>query len=267
MKKITWAFVCLVSLAVLASCRHKPEHPEPSIEIITEEGFLHNGDVVNMGMEYAYGFRVASNAETQVELSRLYIVCGKEILYDAPINGTEFEHRGSVYITPESKGIVGSAEIIATVTDADGEVNTATIKVDINEDENLTVYDFQWNRHGGQAATGNLAQLGLQWQINANKREIYAVITPLDDALLYRFDENVPNVWNTVKTHSDKANLFTENLEPISELRAVSCTSPEKVYDIVIGTIYNGETHLIHITRSTSYTFKGTDVTIYGQYK
>ena len=266
MKKLAWAFVCLVSLAVFAGCRHKIQNPEPSIEIITDEGFLVNNDNVTLGVEYPYGFRVASNAETQAELSRLYIVSGEDILCDTTISGTEFEFRGSIYFTIQSRELVGSAEIIATVTDVDGKTNQANIKVDISQEDSLPVYDFQWNRHGGQPATGNLEELGLQWKINANKNEVYAIITPLDGASLYRFNEN-DNVWNSVNTATQKAALFTENLEPISVLREVSCSAPEKDYNIVIGTIYNEETHLIHITKSMAYTFKGTDVTIVGQYK
>ena len=94
------------------------------------------------------------------------------------------------------------------------------------------------------------------------------MITPMEGATMYRFDLNGRDVWNTVVTAADKATLFgDETLEPITDLREVSCTAPEKEYDIVIGTVYNGETHLIHITKSTVFTFKGTDVTITGQVK
>lgn len=269
MKKLVLALVCFVGVAFFASC--DPDvvlNPEPSIAILAEEGYLADGDVIDMEVEYPYGFRVASNAETQVELSNLTIVCNGSTLCDTTISGTEFVYRGTIYFTnADDSRDVFDAEIIATVTDANGKTNKASIKLGVNEAVLLTVTDFTWNRHGGQAATGGLEELGLEWKLNALK-EIYAVITPMEGATMYRFDEGVRDVWNNTVTVADKATLFgDETLTPITELKEVSCTAPEKEYDIVIGTVYNGETHLIHITKSTVFTFKGTDVTITGQVK
>lgn len=279
MKKLALALVCLVSVAFFASCDPEDiiQDKQPSIEILTGEGYLQNGDVVDMYEVRDYGFRCASNPNTQAELARFVITStistGEadeepivEEVCDSLISGTEFTYYGEVYYEWAEKDIVAFAEITATVYDVDGNSNKVSLKIDINESEELTPVDFTWNRHGGQPATGNLAELGLEWKINA--KEIYAVITPMEGATLYRFDDETGrDIWGSVVTASDKAALFSEGHEAIEDLREVSCTAPEKEYNIVIGTIYNGQTNLIHITKSTVFTFKGTDVTINGQYK
>ena len=269
MKKLALALVCLVSVAFFASCdpTNIVENPEPAIQILTGDGYFYDGQVIDYGKYYTLGFRVASNAETQEPLKSFVVnyVSGEYsgVLCDSVISGTEFVYEEDWAF--EAKDIVANIELTAIVTDAAGKTNSMTIKLDLNEEEELTPVDFTWNRHGGQAATGNLADLGLEWNMNA--KEIYAVITPVDGAVLYRFDQAGRDVWNNVVTASDKAALFSEEIEPIADLREVSCTAPEKEYDIVIGTFYNGDTYLIHITKSSVFTFKGTDVTIVGQYK
>ena len=269
MKKLALALVCLMGVAFFASCDPDViDNPEPSIVTLTEEGYLTEGQVIDMGVEYLYGFRAASNPMTLKNLAKFVVTCDGTVLCDSVISGTEFEFVGSIYFTNQEndREIVGEYEIIATVTDEAGKTNSASIKISLNEEEALVPVDFTWNRHGGQDATGGLEDLGLEWNYNA--KEIYAVITPKTGATMYRFDLDGRNVWNNTVTVADKAALFAdETLEPITELREVSCTAPEKEYDIVIGTVYNENTYLIHITKSTVFTFKGTDVTIEGQVK
>ena len=260
MKKLALALVCLVSVAFFASCDPKVEHPEPSIAVIAEEGYLTDGQVIDMYEVYNFGFRVAANAETQKDLAKLVVSCNGVNICDSVISGKEFVYRDIIMFTDEEKEIVGEAEIIAIVTDAAGQTNQATIKVELNAEDYLEASDFTWNRHGGQDATG-LEPFGLKWERNA--KEIYAVIEPLDDALLYRFDAGV---WDRVQTEADLAALLTE-ATPIDQFKEVSCTQPEMEYDIVLATTYMGFNYLIHVTHSEVYTFKGTDITITGQYK
>ena len=75
-----------------------------------------------------------------------------------------------------------------------------------------------------------------------------------------------PETWNNTITDVDKAALFTEAIG-VSQFKEVSCTAVDKDYDIVLGTRYNGEYRLIHVTHSHVFTFKGTDVTITGEWK
>ena len=272
MKKLALALVCLVSVAFFASCDPTTvvENPEPSIAIVADSGYLYDGQVIELGVEYPYGFRAASNAETLKELAKLEVTCtvGDEIsiLCDTTISGTEFVFNGVIYFegTEENREIIGTATITATVTDAAGEKKSTSLEVSINEEENLVATDFSWNRHGGQEATGGLEELGLQWTSNA--REIYAVIKPLEGATLYDFSAG-RDVWNSITTKAEKAALFSEASNPLEQFKEISCTAEDKDYDFVLGTVYEGEYYLIHITHSHVYTFKGTDVTITGQVK
>jgi len=265
MKKLALALVCLVSVAFFASCDPTITNPEPSIAILAEEGYLTDGQVIDMDVVYPYGFIATSNPETMKELSRLVIVCGETTLCDTTISGTAFTYKGEIYFTnnDEERDIVFSAEIIATVTDVAGNTNRASIKVDVNEEIALVPVDFIWNRHGAAPATG-LDVFGLEW--NSNTKDVFANITPKIGATLYEFE---PGIWENINTEIEKAALFNnEQLVGIETFRKVSTYYEHNDYDFVIGTTYNGQNHLIHITANELYTFnKGTDVTIYGQYK
>ena len=76
------------------------------------------------------------------------------------------------------------------------------------------------------------------------------VIKPLEGATLYRFDNS--EVWGDTKTDLDKIALFSELPLSIAQFNDVSVTAASQTYDIVLGTIYNGENHLIHVTGSTA---------------
>ena len=87
MKKLALALMCLVSVAFFASCDKDPiipidpviTHPEPSIVIIAEEGYLYDGQVIEANQVYPYGFRAASNDSTKKELrSSIKLACSIE---------------------------------------------------------------------------------------------------------------------------------------------------------------------------------------------
>lgn len=263
MKKLALALVCLVSVAFFASCDPTIQNPEPNIAILNEEGCLLGGEVLDMNEVYTYGFIATSNSQTLKELTNFVIVCGETTLCDTAISGTEFKYKGEIYFTNKGSKDVTPLQIVATVTDAAGNTATATIKVDINEVEEVELVptEFTWNRHGGADATG-LEEFGLQWTSNT-KEEVFANIRPLDGAALYEFD---PSVWDATTTDLEKAALFSELTFGISVFRGVSCNASAD-YDYVIGTTYNGENHLIHITRAEVHKFKGTDITITGEAK
>lgn len=263
MKKLALALMCFASVAFFASCDPVVQNPEPNIAILTssEVSYLTDGQVIEVNEVYPYGFIASSNPETMKELASLVVKCGETILCDTAISGTTFTFTGEIYFE-ENREIIGNAEIIATVKDAAGETNSASIKVNINKEDNLEPAEFTWNRHGGTAATG-LEEFGLQW--TSNTKVIYANIRPLDGATLYKFD---PEVWEATTTEAQKAALFTEQVAGISVFNEVSCDATHD-YDFVIGTTYNGENHLIHITKAvvTPVTGVGTDITITGEAK
>lgn len=269
MKKLVLALVCLVSVAFFASCDPDPvvTNPEPSIAILETDGYIQNGDVIDLDVDFLYGFRCASNAETQEELSRLVIICQSEafesdfLLCDTAISGTEFVYEGSLYI--EAKEIIGEAEIIATVTDAAGKFNKASIKFSINYDDSLEAVPFAWKREGSNPGEG-LAELGLKWVKNVDAKEAFAVIEPVEDAILY----SVPSEkWDEITTEEELDALFSDGgaASPIKDYRGVSAWSSH-TYDDVIATWYDGYYYLIHITKAT-VTNKGTNIVIEGEWK
>lgn len=267
MKKLFMALVCLVSVAFFASCDPDPviTNPEPAISVLETEGYIQNGDVIDLDVDFLYGFRCASNAETQEELARLVIICSSEafesdvLLCDTAISGTEFVYEGSLYI--EAKEIIGEAEIIATVTDAAGKFNKASIKFSINYDDSLVAVPFQWVRANGADGTG-LAELGLKWE--KNLKDVYAVIEPVEGAVLY----SVPaEKWDEITTEAELDALFSDGgaAEAIKDYRGVSCTASH-TYNDVIATWYEGYYYLIHVTKCT-VAERGWYFTIEGEWK
>lgn len=261
MKKLALALVCLFSVAFFASCDPDITNPEPSIQALQGEEYIQDNDVVDLDTPYAFGFVVASNPQTNKDLASLVVKIGDMEWANKDLTGLkEFTYIDTVE-WGLAKDIVYTDIITAVVTDADGKTATATLNVSVNQPAlPLEVADFTWNRHGGVPGTG-LDEFGLEW--NSNAKEIYAVITPVEGAQLYKFD---PEVWENTTTSVQKAALFSE-APSISQFKEVSCTAQDKDYDIVLGTVYNGEYRLIHVTHSHAFTFKGTDVTITGEWK
>ena len=280
MKKLALALLCLVSVAFFASCDPTVEHPEPSIAIITGEdcvtGTIDNPQLISMTdlTNWRFGFHVESNAETNKELASLKVTYNYSYVddetgepttsvYDTIVNlagKTSYDYID--YVFDQAKEIILGVVVNATVTDADALVNTANIAYNIDmPDMPLETYDFLWNRHGAAAATG-LAEFGLKWTRNGAKED-FAIIEPLEGAKLYQFQ---PEVWETVTTEMGKAALFSEMPFQIESFKGVSAWTGHD-YDFVLGTTYQGENYLIHITKSVVSSFKGTDITITGQWK
>ena len=274
MKKLALALVCLVSVAFFASCDPENiiQNPEPSIATIVADGYLYDGQIVEADQMYPYGFRVASNAQTQKELSKLLITCNGQTLCDTAISGTEFTYRGEIAFYPNKDGreIVGEAEILATVTDVAGKQNFASITVAVNKEETLEVTDLEWIRTGNvveEATATKMAILGLQW--TGSYRDIMATIKPLTDAKLYVLDESV---FETVNTETELAVLFSDLLEngtPVESYRNISATASADYHDVLAVITEDGSPYLIHITHAKIENLGsfGTKITITGQFK
>ena len=269
MKKLALALVCMFSVAFFASCTQEITDPEPTISVITDEGFVKSGDVVDINQEFVYGFQMASNTQTKKELKQLSITATLIDLEGNETTGTEeiislagmteYRYIDSIYYELD-RDIIGSVRYDATVTDVDGKTNSAVLTLTINLPAMpLEAADFTWFRHGSNDGEG-LAEFGLEWKSNA--KEVFAVIKPIEGATLYSFPAET---WNEVTTNIEKAAAF-ENAFSVTDFRGVSAWST-KDYDYVIGTIYNGEYHLIHITHGTVVGSGPTDITITGQAK
>lgn len=272
MKKLALALVCLVSVAFLASCDPTITNPEPQIVAETGNGLLVNNQVVDLGVEYPYAFRAASNAQTMKPLSRMEVSCTYNdqvfVICDTTITGTEFLFEGVVYF--EQREIVGTAELIAKVTDAAGQTNTASIKVDLNKEETLEISDLEWIRNGAvveEATATEMATLGLQW--TGSYKDVMATIRPLTDAKLYVLDGSV---FETVNTETEKAAFFADLQETgttVESYRNIT-TNNSADYDDVLAVIApDGFKYLIHITHAKieSLGSFGTKITITGQFK
>ena len=274
MKKLALALVCFASVAFFASCQQEITNPEPTVSVITDEGFVKNGDVIDVEQTIVYGFQMASNSQTKKELKQLSVATyfinleGVEELQEEEIvslaGKTEYRYVDTVYYEVTTRDVMGSIKTVATVTDVDGKINTATLTLSLNEPaEPLEEADFTWFRHGSNDATG-LEEFGLEW--TGNGKEVFAIIKPVEGATLYAFD---PDTWNEVTTDVEKVAAFTEGIHGIlSDFRGVSAWKT-KDYNFVIGTLYEGEYHLIHITHGQvdNNGSAGTDITITGKAK
>ena len=276
MKKLALALVCFASVAFFASCTKPVENPEPSIAVKTGENYVYDGQTVDIGQNYTLGFRAASNSQTMKELATFKLNVKFTTLddtetksYDSIINvsGTEytFEQVLNFGLTnnEESRELVAKAIFTATITDVDGKMNSTTINLNINQPAvDLEPKDFSWVRQGSSDATG-LAEYGLEW--TGNGKEVFAIIKPVAGAEMYMI---LPEDWAAVKTDVDKAAFFSDGVySVISDFRGVSAWN-SKDYDYVIGTRYNGEYHMIHITHGEVLSAtSGTTITITGQSK
>ena len=275
MKKLALALVCFASVAFFASCQQEITNPEPSISLITDDGFVKNGDVIDVEQVFVYGFQMASNSQTKKELKQLSLSTtfidleGNESTPEEEIislaGKTEYRFVDTVAYEV-TRDVMGTIKTVATVTDVDGKVNTATLTLSLNEPaEPLEEADFTWFRHGSNPAEG-LEEYGLEW--TGNGKEVFAIIKPVEGATLYGFGVG-SDVWNEVTTDVEKVAAFTEGLHSVmDDFRGVSAWNT-KDYDYVIGTLYEGEYHLIHITHGQvdNNGSAGTDITITGKAK
>ncbi len=288
MKKLALALVCFASVAFIASCTPEITNPEPSIAVKTGENYVYDGQTVDIGQNYTLGFRAASNSQTMKELATFKLNVKFTTLddtetrsYDSIINvsGTEytFEQVLNFGLTnnEESRELVAKAVFTATITDVDGKMNSTTINLNINQPAvPLETKNFTWFRQGSNPGEG-LAEYGLEWKSNGS-REDFAIITPVEGATLYFLTMETEEEWNSITTDLEKAAYFSDgsgNYSVLTDFSGVSAWN-SKDYNFFIGSLYNGEYHMIHITRgdveritNSQGQFLRTDITITGQSK
>ena len=278
MKKLALALVCLVSVAFFASCQKPVENPEPTISVITDEGFVQNGDVIDLNQEFTYGFQMASNTQTQKELKQLSVVTvfidlegneetlSEEIVSLAGL--TEYRYTESLSFEPERE-IIGSVRFSATVTDVDEKYTTTALTLAINQPaEPLNITPIEWIRKG-QNLQGNteaeMAAFGLKW--TGSYKEVFATIEAIDGATLYLCDgDDFEKITNDVEKAAYFADLFENGLS-IAKYRNIT-TNNSANYNDMLAISYEGETYLIHIVRAEIETGNyGTQITIKGEAK
>ena len=271
MKKLALALVCLVSVAFFASCQKPVEHPEPSIAIIAQDGYVADGDTVNLSEPFVFGFNMASNTETKKELKSLELMIGTEKTTVA-LSGTSCSYSDTIAFEFSTREIVGNGTISAVVTDIDGKTASASIKLAINV-ENLNPVDITWIRRGGNCqSTEEMAQYGLKWE---SRDAYHANIRPLNNnCKLYVFNESA-EAFNGITTKIQKAAFFNnliETAQPVEEYRNISVAAAgDKTYNDVLAVIdAEGNQHLILFAKAhvdIDYQSFGVQTTITGQAK
>ena len=272
MKKLALALVCLVSVAFFASCDPTVENPEPAIQILATEGYLQDGDQIDMNVDYHFGFVVSSNAETQKELASLVITVNDEEYETVALSGDTYTYEGIIGWVFETKDYVGDATIKAVVTDVAGETNSASITVSIYYEEPLLANDYEWIRKATTLldnTESEMAAVGLKW--TGSYKEIFATIEPIDETTKVYLIEDALDQFNAIETVNDLNNCITslnETSRPIEKYRNVS-TNSSKTYNDVLAIIDSQNNyHLVLIGEAVIETGNyGTQITLKGQVK
>ena len=262
MKKLAFALMCLVSVAFFASCNPNVENPEPSIAFYVADGYISANAEINAGdTNVMFGLQANSNTETLKLLKSFsFQITADSTVYEFTENDiNRMSYSYDVRYIFENEG---TYTVKATVVDAAEE--TASVTITVTVIANLEETPFTWERVAGAPGTG-LEEFGLQWTGNV-KDIIHAVIKPLEGATLYQFNAEL---WESVTTMANKVALFAaDTIQPIVDFREISAEATHD-YDFMIGTIYNEEYHLMHITHATVEhdPINGTTITITGDAK
>ncbi len=269
MKKLALALVCLVGVAFFASCNKTVENPEPTISIYEEEGFVKDGDVVDLNTEIQFGFVMASNAETEKELKSLTIKIGEaQETIDLP-GLTEYTYKDAITFTLEARDIVAEGVIEATVIDEDGETATATITLSLNEAaQPLTSTPIEWVKTGHNAQ--DLSAYGLFWK-ELNFKSPFTHIVPADNCTMYLVEDGAA-AYESIKTDVDLASYYNNLVEtsrPCDDYDKIDCNQSGTYKNMLITKDAAGNFHAIFIDRAeiTTPSGLGTRITITGEAK
>lgn len=283
MKKLALALVCFASVAFFASCNPEVTDPEPSISVITDEGFVSNGDVIDLGQVFVYGFQMASNTQTKKELKQLSITSS---LFDLegneePISEeiialtglTEYRFIDTLSYTLRDENI-GSVRYIATVTDVDGKINTATLTLSLNEpSQPLTVNPIEWIKIGHNVQ--DLSEYGLVWK-ETNYKDPFTHIFPAEGCMLFAcsgYGDDFADIVTDVDLAKYFNNLAEMTVIPseinTAEYNKVDCNPANRDYnDLLITKDAEGNLHAILIQHAAVTSVSaGTQITITGQAK
>jgi hypothetical protein len=270
MKKLALALVCLVSVAFFASCT--PEG-DPTIQVLNEEGYVQNGDVVNINTDFNFGFVMASSAETGKELASLILKIDDEDPDTITLTGTEYTYRGTLRYEITRDEIVKESTITAIVTDAAGKTATATLNLSINNPaQELVATPIEWVKTGHNVQ--DLSAYGLLWK-ETNYKEPFTHIFPADGCMLFACS-GYGDDFDNIKTDLDLAAYFN-NLSEMAilpesintaEYNKVDCNPANKDYnDLLITKDADGNFHAILIKHATVGYTTATVITITGEAK
>lgn len=267
MKKLALALVCFASIAFFASCN---KEGQPTIQVLNQEGYVMATDTVDVNTEVNFGFVVASSATTNKELVSLVVKVDDTEWANKDLTGmTEYTYTDKVVYEYDRDEIVGTSVITATVTDAAGQVATATITLTLNNpDQPLISKTVEWIRKGANLigeTEAEMAEYGLQW--TGSYKDIMATIKPLDGAQLYVCSGDD---FDGIATISDKNAYFTNLAETgtaVESYRNIT-TNNSADYNDMLAVVYGQKLTLVRIKRAEIETGNyGTQITIKGEMK
>ncbi len=267
MKKLALALMCFASLAFFASC---VKEGQPTIQVINEAGYAQDGATINVDEEVIFGFVVASSPVTNKELSTLIVKIDDDAELTDTINlagKTEYRYEGS--ITYLSREIIDNSIITAIVTDAAGQSATASIKLSINEEQQLLASTFDWSRKGLTLESAEeMAKVGLDWPGNY-RADVYVTIKPLANCTMYIIEDG--NEFNNITTIAQKENYFSnliENGTAAAQYKEISAFHGG-TYNTMLAVIdAQGDYHLVHFEKATVESVSaGTLIHLLGQLK
>ena len=139
---ITILMLCLASIALLAGCKKevKPDEPEtpvtpdntkPSLSIINQEGYIANGDILQCGTSYNFGFIARSNSQTNAELSTLVILVDNEEKANLELSGTEYIYSDNISFQNDYPN--DRVTITAILTDIGGKEVSRSLQVQLQK--------------------------------------------------------------------------------------------------------------------------------------
>lgn len=266
MKKLALALVCFASVAFFASCTE--QKGQPTIAVHQEEGYVKDGDVVNLGEEVNFGFTMATAANSKAQLSKLIIKIDDEQPDTIALTGTTYTYRGTIVYQPERDEIVGSSTISATVYDTDGEFATTSLGLSLNQPAiPLEVSAFEWTKIGHSVM--DLTSYGLKWHEN-NWKSPYTHIYAADGYKLYvRNGDDFDTITNSIELANYYNAILEQEIPADEQYNRVDCHASADYNDMLV-TVNEatGEIQLIHVTRAEITTpSQGTKVVISGQCK
>ena len=270
MKKLALALACLVSLAFFASCEQEISDPKPTISVKIDEGYVQDGDIVQLNTQNKFGFIMSSNPLTGKKLTDLvvYVDDTQWAALDLE-NETSFVYIDSVFYKLEREEIIGESVIKATVTDEAGEMNTATITLQIQEPVvPLLGKSIEWVRRGANLqgdTEEEMASYGLQW--TDSYKEVFATLKPVDGASMYICNGDD---FAEINTWAEKTAYFmdlTENGTPVDSYRKIT-TNNSADYNDMLAIIDGENLSLVLISHAEIETGSfGTQITINGAAK
>ena len=267
MKKLALALVCLFSIAFFASC--DPEG-QPTIQVLTEEGYVQDGGSVYVNEDFDFGFVMASSPVSNKELSTLVIKIDDEDPDTFALSGHQYTYTGTLLYEYRREEIVGTTVITATVTDVAGQTATASITLTIYQpDQPLEASNIEWVRKGANligTTEADMNEIGLQW--TGSYKEVFATIKPVDGATMYVCDgADFDGIQNMSDKNAYFTNLAAEGATPAESYRNIT-TNNDSPYDDMLAIIYGEKLTLVHITYADIETGSyGTQITITGKMK